>query len=71
MKQYKIPIIYQSCQEIEVEADSLSAAVYQALKIFLAEPDENYLINSFEIDSIVDDEYPNEEFDIHQIMQNI
>jgi hypothetical protein len=42
----------------EVEADSLEEAVVKSLKQFLSEPNDSYLCDSFEIDGIIEDEYP-------------
>jgi len=55
MKTYNIPIIYQRVETINVEANNLQEAVEIALKQFLAIPDDNYLDDSFEVDTIVDD----------------
>jgi hypothetical protein len=52
MKKYNVPIVYQSIMEIEVEAGNMEDAIIQALKQFLAIPDENYVCDSFEIDPI-------------------
>lgn len=71
LKTYKIPIIYQSIETFEVEAEDLQSAVYQALKIFLSTEDNTYIEDSFEIDSIVDDEYPDEKYDINVITNNL
>ncbi len=67
MKEYKIPIIWESYKVYTVQANTLAEAVKESLDIFLKEPDENYIQDSFEIDNIVYDNYPDEEFDIHQI----
>lgn len=71
MKSYSIPIAWESYKTFDVEADSLQEATEIALKQFLAEPDENYLDDSFSIDDLVSDSYPDEEFDFHLAMQNI
>lgn len=62
MKTYNIPITYQSIKMYTVDANNLEEAVKQALKQFLSEPDENYLSDSFNIDSILEDDYPDETF---------
>lgn len=64
MAKYSIPIVWQSYKRYEVEAESLQEAVEISLKQFLSEPDDNYLEDSFEIDYFVEEEYPNEEYDI-------
>lgn len=64
MAQYEIPVIWQSARVYSVEADSLQGAIREALKTFLAEPDDDYLCDSFEIDPIVE-EY-GEEYDVEQ-----
>ena len=64
MKSYNIPINYQSSQTMEVKANSLQEAVELALKEFLSIPDENYLCDSYEIDYIVREDYPNEYLDV-------
>ena len=71
MKEYSIPIRWEGYKRIEVKAENLQSAVYQALKQFLAEPDETYINNSFEIDDIIYEEVPDEDFDIHKIYQNL
>lgn len=71
MKKYKIPVYWESIKEIEVEAENLQSAVYQALKQFLSEPDENYINDSFMIDNIIEDIYPEETFNIHEIYESL
>ena len=71
MKTYKIPIRWESCKRIEVEADNLQSAIYLALKQFLSEPDDLYLEDSFEIDNILEDEYPEEDYDLQLIYDNL
>lgn len=68
---YEIPIVWQCYKRYSVEANSLQDAVEKALKQFLSEPDENYLDDSFEIDGITDDEYPDETYDINQAINKI
>lgn len=68
---YEIPIIWQCYKQYSVEANSLQDAVEKALKQFLSEPDENYIDDSFEIDGIMDDEYPDETYDINQAINKI
>lgn len=69
MKTYKIPIIYQRCEEFEVEASSLQEAVQKALQEFLSIPDDHYIEDSFEIDGIVEDNY-NETYSIEKVFNN-
>jgi len=71
MKEYSIPITWQSYRRYLVQAENLQEAVKIALKQFLAEPDEQYINDSFEIDSIIDDEVSDETFDINQIIQEL
>ena len=71
MKNYSIPIIWESYTRINVDANSLQEAIEIALRIFLSIPDENYIEDSFGIDGIVKDEYPNETFDINIVCENI
>lgn len=63
-KVYSIPIHWQSYTRIEVEANDLQEAVEKALSKFLSTPDEYYLEDSFEIDSILEDEYPGENYEV-------
>ena len=70
MKQYSIPIIWESYKRYNVEAENLQEAVKLALREFLKEPDDNYLDDSFSIDH--DDEgLHGESFDIHQAFNEI
>ena len=70
MKNYSIPIVWESYKRYNVEAENLQEAVTKALKEFLQEPDENYLEDSFSIDH--DDEGLNgESFDIHQVYNEL
>jgi len=71
MKQYSIPIRWESYKRIKVEAENLENAVYLALKQFLEEPDETYIDDSFEIDEIIYEEVPNENFNIHKIYNEL
>lgn len=68
---YKIPITWQSYKVYEVEAENLQEAVTKSLKQFLSEPDDNYIDDSFEIDSIVGDDYPTEAFDVSESINKI
>ncbi len=69
-KEYNIPISWESYKRVKVEANSLQEAVEKALKIFLAEPDELYLEDSFEIDPFIKEE-TGEDFDMEQVYNNI
>lgn len=71
MKTYNIPVLWQSYKRYSVKAESLEEAVELALKKFLKEPDDNYLDDSFEIDDILGDDYPDEEFDLNKVLQKI
>jgi hypothetical protein len=70
MANYKIPIIYQRIEYVEVEADNLQNATEQALNNFFEIPDEYYLEDSFEIDeTYLEDNYPNEKIDYKKLLQ--
>jgi len=72
MKTYTIPITWQSYKTYDVEAGNLQEAVEKALKQFISEPDDNYLDDSFEVDSeIVLEDYEPEIFDFHQAVQKL
>jgi hypothetical protein len=71
MKEYKIPIRWESYRRIKVTAENLQSAIELALKQFLAEPDELYLEDSFEIDDILEEDYPEEDYNLQQIYNNI
>ncbi len=66
-KKYSIPITWMSYKRYEVEADNLQEASLLALRQFLSEPDDTYIEDSFEIDSIIDEEYPNENLDMNKL----
>lgn len=70
MKTYKIPVLWQACQEYEVEAEDLQEAVTKAIKQFLSEPDDKYLEDTFDIDNIVEEEY-NEVYSWLILMENL
>jgi hypothetical protein len=70
VKNYNIPIKWESYKRISVEAENLQEATEKALKIFLDEPDELYLDDSFEIDKFVEEE-TNETFDMDITIENI
>ena len=71
MKTYNIPIVWQSYKRVPVQAENLEEAVKLALKQFLSEPDDLYIEGSFEIDEILGDDYPDEDFDLNKILQEI
>ena len=70
VKNYDIPSKWESYKRISVEAENLQEATEKALKIFLAEPDDLYLDDSFEIDKFVEEE-TNETFDLAITIHNI
>lgn len=70
MKTYKIPVLWQACQEYEVEAEDLQEAVTKAIKQFLSEPDDKYLEDTFDIDNIVEEEY-DEVYSWLTLMENL
>ncbi len=69
MQTYNIPISWESYKRIQVEAENLQEATEKALKIFLAEPDELYLDDSFEIDKYIQEE-TGETFDFDLTIEN-
>lgn len=72
MKQvYDVPIVWQSYKNYKIEADNLEEACILALKQFLSEPDDNYIDDSFEIDNIIYDNYPEEKLDLLKIYSKI
>ena len=71
MKEYSIPIVWESYKRIEVEADNLQEAVEKGLKQFLSEPNDEYIEDSFGIDEIIYDENPDEDFDMNLVYNNI
>lgn len=68
---YDIPITWQSYKNYKIEAENLEEAVELALKQFLSEPDDNYLEDSFEVDNIIYDDYPNEDLNLSKIYSKI
>lgn len=71
MKRYKIPIVFQKIEYYDVNAENLQEAVETALKEFFKKPEDGYLEDSFEVDGIIEDNYPNETYDINKAMQKI
>ena len=70
VKNYNIPIKWESYKRISVEAENLQEATEKALKIFLDEPDYLYLDDSFEIDKFIEEE-TNETFDMVITIENV
>lgn len=60
MPKYDIPIRWESYKRISVEADNLKEASIKAVKEFLEIPDDNYINDSWELDEILNEEYPDE-----------
>lgn len=71
MAQYKIPIVFQKIEYYTVDAENLQDGVEKALKEFFEKPEEGYLEDSFEIDNIIEDDYPNEEYDVNEALQKL
>lgn len=71
MKIYKIPITYMSFEEFTVEAENLQDAVTKGLSEFLSIPDDKYLDNSFEIDPIIYENYPNEKLNMSLVIEKL
>lgn len=69
MKTYEIPISWQSIRKYTVDANSLQEAAQKALEQFLSEPDEEYLCDSFEIDSVIEEDYPEEDINYNSLLQ--
>lgn len=70
MKTYEVPIKWESYKRIQVEAENLQQATEKALKVFLDEPDDLYLDDSFEIDKFVEEE-TGEKFDMDLTIENV
>jgi|688.fasta_scaffold2839414_2 hypothetical protein len=71
MKNYSIPIVWESYKRFNVEAENLQEAVTKALSIFLKETDDNYIDDSFSIDNMIADDYQEKDFDIHEAFKNL
>ena len=71
MKVYSIPIVWESYKRYIVNAENLQEAIKLALQQFLSEPDDNYLQDSFSIDEMIYDDYPEEDFDINEIYKEL
>jgi len=70
-KEYNIPISWESYRRVKVKANSLQEAIVLALKQFLSEPDEEYLCDSFNIDEVLEDEYPDESYDMNDVLEGL
>ena len=68
MNEYNIPITWQCYKSYKVKAKNLQEAIETALREFLAEPDENYLDDSFDIEEEMD---YSEEYDKQKAINNI
>lgn len=69
---YNIPIIWSSFRTYSVEAENLQEAVTKALKQFLSEPDEEYINDSFELDTEdLSESYPEEQIDYDKLYNEI
>ena len=71
MKTYKIPISWESYKRIEVQADNLQDAILKAVKQFLAVPDDLYLEDSFVVDKVIFEEYPDEDANLVEIFNKL
>lgn len=71
MREYHIPICWQSYERFTVNAENLQEAVEKALKLFLSIPDDKYIEDSFYIDDIIKEEYPDENFSMEEAYKNI
>ena len=62
MKTYRIPINWQVVKDYVVEAETLQEAVTKALDQFLGDTscEGDYIYDSFSVDEIITDEYPEE-----------
>lgn len=69
MKKYSIPIAWQSYQRFEIEAENLQDAVKNALDTFFSIPDDKYIEDSFEIDRIIEEKYPDEKYNLDEILK--
>lgn len=71
MKEYHIPICWKSYERFDVNAENLQEAVEKALKLFLSIPDSQYIEDGFEIDAIIEEEYPDEKYSMEEAYKNI
>lgn len=70
-KIYQIPITWEAIRTYNVEAESLQQAVEKALDQFLREPDDEYLCDSFRIDEIIEENYPDEEYNEKEVINKV
>jgi hypothetical protein len=71
MKEYNIPITWESYKRYKVEAENLQDAIKLALKEFFSEPDQYYLEDSFNIATDMIEEEYNEDFDLTKIYNEL
>lgn len=71
MKEYNIPVTWMTVKTFTAQAETLEEAVTEALKQFFAIRDDNYIEDSFEVDSIIYNNYPDEEIDFAKIYKNL
>lgn len=71
MSTYKIPIVWQCIKTYEVTADNLQDAVEKALGQFFSEPDDGYIEDSVEVDEILHDNYPGEDYDTNKAFDKL
>ncbi len=70
MKQYSIPVVWQSMKRYNVDADNLQDAVAKALIQFLEEPDYFCIEDSFEIDGEGLEDYEGETYSMEDALDN-
>ena len=70
MKNYRIPIIFQTSKEFNIEAESLEEVCVKAMSAFLKIPDDDYIQDSAEFDDIIYDDY-DENVDIDKVWQKL
>jgi hypothetical protein len=65
MKTYDIPIVFEVVKVYKIQGENLQDAVNNAVNTFLQEPcqDGNYIDDSYFIDHILNDNYPDEKWD--------
>ena len=71
MKEYKIPITWESIDYFNIEAENLQEAIKLALQQFFIIPDDNYLEDSFGIDHEWISENYKEEYNYNKILNEI
>lgn len=71
MKNYKIPITWESIRYFDVDAENLEEAIKLALQQFFTIPDDDYLNDSFDIDHEgIKDNYK-EDYDYNKILNEL